>query len=71
MDSLVVKVSELYEQVKAMMDDGMEFAEVSFLEEDHTFPDDPIPPSVHLEAFNAGDPASVVYDDVYSVSGNT
>lgn len=70
MDSLVVKVSELYEQVKAMVDDGMELAEVSFFEADHTFPADPIPPCVHLEAFNAGDPESVVYDDVYAVSDN-
>lgn len=59
-----VKVSELYEQVKLMKDDGMVYATLSIFEEE---PDEDIPKALCLEACNATDPIDVGYDDLYNI----
>lgn len=59
-----VKVSELYEQVKLMKDDGMVYVTLSIFEEE---PDEDIPKTLYLEACNATDPIDVGYDDLYNI----
>ena len=47
----IIKVSELYQKAKEMLNDGMDYVEISLCEPDTTDPDDPLPASVHFEAF--------------------
>ena len=49
----VVKASELYQRVKEMVDDGMDYVCIDLLEPDNSDPDCPIPASVHFEAFKS------------------
>lgn len=65
MDKITVKVSDLYEQVKLMKDDGMDVVEVSILEADDDFPE--IGASISLSARKETDGYDTDYDDVYSV----
>ena len=65
MDSITVKVSELYEQIKLMKDDGMDFVEIKMLEADEDNPE--IPASISLTARKETDLYDIDYEDVYSV----
>lgn len=65
MDSITVKVSELYEQIKLMKDDGMDFVEIKMLEADEDDPE--IPASISLTARKETDLYDIDYEDVYSV----
>ena len=65
MDSITVKVSELYEQIKLMKDDGMDFVEIKMLEADED--DSEIPASISLTARKETDLYDIDYEDVYSV----
>ena len=65
MDSITVKVSELYEQIKLMKDDGMDFVEIKMLEADEDFPE--IGASISFSARKESDIYDTDYDDVYAV----
>lgn len=65
MDSITVKVSELYEQIKLMKDDGMDYVEIKMLEADEDDPE--IPASISLTARKETDLYDIDYEDVYSV----
>lgn len=65
MDTITVKVSDLYEQVKLMMQDKMDVVEISILEADEDFPE--IGASISLSARKKTDGYDTDYDDVYSV----
>lgn len=65
MDTITVPVKELYRQLKEMIDDGMDYVEVSIMEADNYDPDNPIPPSIELMAFSLDTPEEgVMYDGV-------
>lgn len=64
MDSIIVRVSELYAQVELMKADGMDYVELSLNEADTSDPNDPIPAFLFLEAGKFGDPEGVIYDDI-------
>ena len=65
LDTITVKVSDLYEQVKLMMQDKMDVVEISILEADEDFPE--IGASISLSARKETDGYDTDYDDVYSV----
>lgn len=44
---VTVSVSDLYKLAKDMLNDGMDYVEISFIEQDE---DDEIPPSLNFEA---------------------
>ena len=64
MSAIKVKVSELYEQVKLMKDDGMIYATLSILKQDPKYD---VPTSLFIVACNDTDPIDVSYDSLYSV----
>lgn len=64
MSAIKVKVSELYEQVKLMKDDGMIYATLSILKQDPKYD---VPTSLFIEACNDTNPIDVSYDSLYSV----
>ena len=57
----IVPVSELYEKIKEILDDGMDYVEVSLMEPDE---EDEIPAGVHFEAFRKTSYGSVNYEEV-------
>lgn len=68
MDTITLPVKELYRQLKEMMDDGMDYVELSILEADNYDPNDPIPASLELTAFSLDTPEEgVCYDGIDSV----
>lgn len=48
---LTVKVSELFERVKEMHDDGMDYVDIYLSEEDISVPDIPLPPAINFTAW--------------------
>lgn len=64
----VISASELFQMAKKILNDGMDFVSIDLLEEDTTDPSDPIPPSVHFDAFKKSDPECWVdYEEIYVV----
>ncbi|ACD22656.1 hypothetical protein FDE76_14920 [Clostridium botulinum] len=65
-DSITIKVSELYERAKQMKDDGMDYVEVSILEDDdENFKSDPLPTTLWLSANSKKEPfESVEYEEI-------
>lgn len=62
---LTVKVSDLYQRVKEMHDDGMDYAKISLSEADDSFPDVPLPPSISFAAWTESEPfAEIDYEEV-------
>jgi len=57
----IVPVSELYEKIKEILEDGMDYVEVSLMEPDE---EDEIPAGVHFEAFRKNSYGSVNYEEV-------
>lgn len=57
----IVPVPELYEKIREILNDGMDFVEISLLEPDD---EDEIPAGVHFEAFRKGSYGSVNYEEV-------
>lgn len=49
--SLIVTVSELYERIKEMRDDGMDFVEVTLDEGDDDDTEYPLPPRINFTAW--------------------
>lgn len=57
-----VKVSELYQRAKEMLNDGMDFVEIDFHEGD-----DDLPRCLMFSASSKFDPGGSTYDDIYTV----
>lgn len=65
MGEYIISVHELHERVKEMLDEGMDFVEISFIEADNSDPEDPIPACVHFEAFSKKQPEfGVDFEDI-------
>lgn len=47
----IVRASELFQKAKEILDDGMDYVELEYLEEDTTLPGEPIPPSINFSGF--------------------
>lgn len=62
---LTVKVPELYQRVKEMYDDGMDFVEIMLSEADNSVPSMPLPPSISFIAWTEEEPfAGIDYEEV-------
>lgn len=61
----VVPVSELFDVVKNMRDDNMDFAVIEYLEGDDTDPEDPLPPALSFCAYTKDDNFMLAdYDEI-------
>lgn len=61
----VVSASALFQRAKEMLNDGMDYVAISLMEPDDTLEDDPLPASVHFEAFKAHEPEMWIdYEDI-------
>ena len=47
----IISASELYQKAKEILNDGMDYVVISFMEPDETDSDDPLPAAVHFDAF--------------------
>lgn len=64
--NVTVKVSDLYKLSKEMLNDGMDYVEVSILEPD---PEDDFPVCLHFEASKAAEPeVGIDYEDLDDIS---
>lgn len=67
MDSIVIKVSDLYSLAKQLKDDKMEYVHLSLLEEDFV-DNERIPPSIEVSATESKDSVCAVdYDGIEAV----
>ena len=57
----IIPASELYQKAKEILNDGMEFVEISFMEPDE---EDDLPAAVHFEAYRASDFGSTDYEEI-------
>ena len=65
----IVRASELFQKAKEILNDGMDFVELEYLEADNSFPDDPLPPSIVFSAFKKSDPLmSIDYEEIEVLS---
>lgn len=68
----VISASELYQRAKEILNAGMDYVEISLCEPDDSYPDDPLPASVHFEAFKKSTPfEAVIFDDIDVVTDTT
>lgn len=68
MNSCTIPARDLLKIAQDIVSDGMDYVEVTILEEDLSDPDMPIPPSVHFSCFKKSDPYAMVdYEDIDSV----
>lgn len=68
----VISASELYQRAKEILNAGMDFVEISLCEPDDSVPDDPLPASVHFDAFRKSTPFEVIdFEDIDVVSDTT
>lgn len=68
---LRVKVSELYERVKEMYDDGMDYVDIRLNPEDDSDSDSPLPACIMFDAISNDDPVcGVNYEEVEGVEVN-
>ena len=51
MDSITIRVKDLYDRVKELKDDKMDYVEISFLEPDEMPDGDIIPASINFSAW--------------------
>lgn len=62
---LTVKVSELYQRVKEMHDDGMDYVKIMLSEADSSDPDMPLPPCISFTAWTEEESfAGIDYEEV-------
>jgi len=67
MDSIVVKVSDLYERVKQLKVDNMQYVSLSILDSDE-LDGDYIPPALKFDAIeNKNDLAATDYEEINAV----
>ena len=64
----IVPASELFQMAKEILNDGMDYVEISLNQEDTTLPDDPTPPCVSFIGYRKNDPAGYEYEEIYTVS---
>lgn len=64
MDTITVKVSELYEQIKLMKNDKMDYVTLSILEPK---PEEDIPASIYLTAYQKNESVEIDYESVDSI----
>ena len=64
MDTIVVKVSDLYKQIQLMKKDCMDYVKLQILEEQ---PEEEIPASVFLSAYKKDGDCEIDYDEVEAV----
>ncbi len=57
----IVPASELYQKAKEILNDGMDYVEISFMEPDE---EDDLPAAIHFEAFKKSSYGSVNYEEV-------
>lgn len=68
----VISASELFRKAKEILNDGREFVEISLMEPDNSDPEDPIPASVHFDAFGKRDFGGAIdYGDIDVVTPDT
>ena len=61
----IVPVSELYEIVKNMHSDKMDFAVIEYLESDDSDPEDPLPPALSFSAYTEDESfMHIDYDEI-------
>lgn len=67
MDFIVVRVSDLYEKVKLLKDDNMQYVKLLILDSDD-MEGDVLPPAVTFTAIkDANDLSSIDYEDIEAV----
>ena len=64
----VIKADELYRMAKEILNDGMDFVHISFLEGDDSDPDDILPDALKFDASKKGSYGLVDYDSIDLVS---
>ena len=65
MKPYIISASDLLDMAKSIVEDGMDYVAVSFMEEDLTDPDMPIPPGIHFECFTKESPEVMIcYDEI-------
>ena len=52
----IISASELYQKAKEILNDGMDYVAISFMEPDEIDTDDPLPAAVHFDAFKKSTP---------------
>ena len=57
----IVSASDLYRIAKQIINDGMDWVEVSLLEPDNTIPSDPLPPGLGFRAWKNAEEFGVIY----------
>ena len=68
----IVSASALFQRAKEMLNDGMDYVVISLVEPDNSVPNDPLPASVHFEAFKASEPEMWIdYEDIDVTSDAT
>ena len=68
----VISASELFQKAKEILNDGRDFVEISLMQPDNSDSDDPIPASVHFDAFGKRDFGGAIdYGDIDVVTPDT
>lgn len=61
----IIDAHELYSKAKEIINAGMDYVEITLMEPDDYDPDDPIPVSVHFDAWNKRTPFEHVdFEDI-------
>lgn len=61
----IVRLSDLFQRIKEMQTDGMDYVQIELVEADITMPNNPIPPCVHFDGFQKQNSSCCVdYEDI-------